>query len=61
LQQILEAVENKPETLRTVRAVEVLEWMATPDAVRLIGELAKGTAEAGLTREASAAKRRLSH
>jgi RNA polymerase sigma factor (sigma-70 family) len=59
LQQILEAMESKPESLRTVRAVEVLEWIATPDAVRLLDELAKGAADARLTREAAAARKRL--
>lgn len=58
LQQILECIESKPETLRAVRAVEVLEWIATPEAVRFIGELAGG-ADARLTREANAAKQRL--
>jgi RNA polymerase sigma factor (sigma-70 family) len=60
LQQILESVESKPESLRAGRAVEVLEWIATPDAVQLLNELANGVAEARLTREASAAKQRLS-
>ncbi|MGH7222403.1 MAG: WD40 repeat domain-containing protein, partial [Gemmataceae bacterium] len=60
LQQILEALENKPETLRAVRSVELLEWIGTPDAVRLIDKLAKGAADARLTRETIAAKRRLS-
>ncbi len=60
LQQIVEGIENKPEALRAVRAVEVLEWIATPDAVWLLGELAGGAAGARLTREAAAAKRRLS-
>jgi hypothetical protein len=59
LQQIVEAIPSKPETLRAVRAVEALEWIATPDAVRLLGELARGAAEARLTREASATKGRL--
>ncbi|MHB1423723.1 MAG: sigma-70 family RNA polymerase sigma factor [Gemmataceae bacterium] len=59
LQQILEVMESKPETLRVVRAVEVLEWIGTPEAVRLIGELANGAANARLTREDAAAKRRL--
>jgi RNA polymerase sigma factor (sigma-70 family) len=58
LQQILEKIDSKPEVLRAVRAVEVLEWIATPDAVRLIDELAKGAADARLTRETAAAKRR---
>ena len=59
LQQIVEAMESKPESLRDVRAVEALEWIGTPDAVRLLGELADGAAEARLTREANAAKGRL--
>jgi RNA polymerase sigma factor (sigma-70 family) len=59
LQQIVESIDNKPESLRAVRAVEVLEWIATPDAVRFLNELAGGAADARLTREASAAKRRL--
>jgi RNA polymerase sigma factor (sigma-70 family) len=58
LQQIVEGIENKPESLRAVRAVEVLEWIATPEAVRLIDDWAGGS-DARLTREASAAKRRL--
>ena len=55
----MEGIESKPESLRAVRAVEILEWIATPEAVRLIDELAKGAADARLTREAAAAKRRL--
>ncbi|MGH7225396.1 MAG: WD40 repeat domain-containing protein, partial [Gemmataceae bacterium] len=58
LQQLLEAQEHRPQALRAVRAVEVLEWIATPDAVRLIDKLAKGAAEARLTREAVAARQR---
>ncbi len=57
LQQILESLETTPETLRAVRAVEVLESITTPDAVRLIDEMAKGTADARLTREADAARK----
>ncbi len=60
LQQIVESIESKPESLRAVRAVEVLEWMATPEAVRLIDQLANGAAGARLTLEAVEAKRRLS-
>ncbi len=45
LQRIVEAMENKPESLRAIRAVEVLEWIATPDTVKLLDELAKGAAE----------------
>jgi WD40 repeat protein len=59
LQQIVENIESKPESLRAVRAVEVLEWIATPEAVRLVGELANGAADARLTHEAAAARNRL--
>ncbi|HEY7314232.1 MAG TPA: hypothetical protein VH643_33075 [Gemmataceae bacterium] len=60
LQQILDAQETAPEALRAVRAVEVLEWIATPDAVRLLDELAKGAPDARLTREAADARNRAS-
>jgi WD40 repeat protein len=59
LQQILENIESKPESLRTVRAVEVLEWIATPGAMRLIDQLANGTGDARLTREAIGARGRM--
>jgi WD40 repeat protein/uncharacterized protein (UPF0147 family) len=58
LQQILEGVEVAPEALRAARAVEVLEWIATPPADRLLEELSKGAADARLTRESVAAHRR---
>jgi WD40 repeat protein len=47
------------ETLRAVRAVEALEWMATPGAAALLDELARGAAGARLTCEASIARERL--
>jgi RNA polymerase sigma factor (sigma-70 family) len=59
LQPILENIENNSESLRVARAVEVLEWIGTPDAVKLLGELANGAGDARLTREASAAIRRV--
>src|SRR5205823_1506468 len=40
-----------PEALRQVRAVAVLERIATPEARRLLQEWAGGLAEARLTRE----------
>jgi WD40 repeat protein/uncharacterized protein (UPF0147 family) len=58
LQQILEGMEAKPEALRAARAVEVLEWIATPPADRLLEELSKGAADARLTRESVAAHQR---
>jgi hypothetical protein len=60
VQQILESIESKPESLRAVRGVEVLEWIGTAGAMRLLDELASGVADARLTSEAVEAKRRLS-
>ena len=44
---------------RQLRAVELLERIATPAARDVLSELAKGAAEAPLTREAAAALERL--
>jgi hypothetical protein len=60
LRHILENFDSNPELLRAVRAVEVLEWIGTPEAGRFIRDLANGAADARLTREAVEAKRRLS-
>jgi hypothetical protein len=46
------------ERLRQVRAVELLERIATPDAVALLRDLAGGAEEAALTRDARDALRR---
>jgi hypothetical protein len=48
-----------PDELRALRAVEVLEWIATPAARAHLLELTKGAPDARLTREASAACKRL--
>jgi hypothetical protein len=48
-----------PERLRQLRAVELLEGIATPAARDVLSELAKGAAEAPLSREAAAALERL--
>jgi hypothetical protein len=48
-----------PETLRALRAIEVLEHLATPGAKRCLKALAKGAAEARQTRDAKAALARL--
>jgi hypothetical protein len=42
------------ERLRTIRALAVLEWTATPAAQRLLEALAQGVPEARLTQEARA-------
>jgi WD40 repeat protein len=49
----------KPDRLRQMRAVELLEGIATPAARDVLSELAKGAAEAPLTRDAAAALQRL--
>src|SRR5262249_14413776 len=48
-----------PETLRRLRALQVLERMGYGDARKYLGELAGGAAEAPETREAKAALERL--
>jgi RNA polymerase sigma factor (sigma-70 family) len=50
----------RPETLRSLRAVAVLEDIGTPAARKVIETLAKGLPEALLTREAKETLRRLS-
>jgi hypothetical protein len=49
----------KPDRLRQMRAVELLEGIGTPAARDVLSELAKGAVEAPLTREAAAALERL--
>jgi RNA polymerase sigma factor (sigma-70 family) len=53
------APASSPELLRAVRAVEVLERLATPEARGLLTTLAHGAPDARLTREATAALDRL--
>ncbi len=48
-----------PDRLRLLRAIEVLENMATPEAGKLLTSLAGGNPEARLTREAAAAGARI--
>jgi len=47
------------EPLRTVRAIRVLERIATPESVALLQTMSKGTPTARETREARAALERL--
>src|SRR5262249_9621707 len=55
----LEKSTLQPEDLRAVRAVEVMERLATPDARTLLGALAKGDPTAQLTQAAEQALKRL--
>jgi RNA polymerase sigma factor (sigma-70 family) len=63
LEVLLEKMEGASlpsETLRPVRAVEVLEYIGTAEARAIVERLARdGAAEARLTREAEAALRRM--
>jgi hypothetical protein len=62
LEALLERARQRPlanEEARELRAVEVLEHVATPDARKLLQKLAKGVPEARLTREAVASLQRL--
>jgi hypothetical protein len=49
----------RPEQLRELRALEVLERLGNTEAHKVLKDLAQGTAEAWLTREARAALQRM--
>jgi RNA polymerase sigma factor (sigma-70 family) len=55
----IEGPVTDAERLRQIRAVEVLEWVGKGEARQLLQALAGGDPEAGLTRDAAAALRRL--
>ena len=62
VQALLEEADQparSPERLRALRAVQVLEWAATPEAERVLRMLADGAPKALQTREANAALKRL--
>jgi WD40 repeat protein len=62
VEEVLEAIASGPpsgEVLRGSRAVEALERIGSTEACALLRELARGTVEASLTREAQASLRRL--
>jgi hypothetical protein len=54
-----ESLAPKPEQLRAVRALRVLEQIGSAESAKLLKELAGGAAEAALTRQAKAALERL--
>jgi WD40 repeat protein len=54
-----QADEPTPERVTQARALELLEHLATPDAVKCLDELAAGAPPAWLTREAAVARERL--
>ncbi|HEY7425249.1 MAG TPA: hypothetical protein VH682_13540 [Gemmataceae bacterium] len=55
----LDGAELSRARLQKLRAVEVLEFISTPETLKVLEELAKGAPEARLTREARASVRRL--
>ena len=60
IEQLLTKVEQlSPESLRAVRAVEVLEHIGSAEAKRVLERLAAGAEGARLTREAKASLDRL--
>ncbi|MBI3409579.1 MAG: WD40 repeat domain-containing protein [Planctomycetes bacterium] len=60
LEKILERIDaGTPEILRGIRAVEALEWIASPEALLLLDTLAAGAPDTALTRDAIATRNRL--
>jgi WD40 repeat protein len=60
LEEIVQQAEStSPELLRSLRAVEVLEWIGTPDVLPVLDRLATGAPDATLTKEAKASAQRL--
>jgi RNA polymerase sigma factor (sigma-70 family) len=59
LEQLLRRLELSPEWMRYLRALQVLEYSATPEARQVLQGLAEGAPGSRLTREAKAALARL--
>jgi hypothetical protein len=51
--------EKSTERLREARATQVLEYIGTPEAQKILTELARGASEAFLTQDAAASLARL--
>jgi hypothetical protein len=59
VEALLAELAGQPERVRALRALEVLEYIGTPEAVRVLQDLVGGAASAWLTREAKATVERL--
>jgi hypothetical protein len=51
--------EKSPQRLTEIRAIQVLEYIGTPQAQKILSSLASGPAEAFLTQDAAASLARL--
>jgi len=61
VEQLMESLALSPEQLYSLRAVEVLEHVGSPEARQVLETLAGGVPEARLTGEAKASLERLTH
>jgi WD40 repeat protein len=60
LEEIVRQAETTaPDLLRSLRAVEALEWIGTPEVLPVLDRLASGAPDATLTKEAKASAQRL--
>jgi WD40 repeat protein len=60
IRQLLDRLETlTPQQLQVLRAIEVLEWIGTPEERAVLGRLAQGAPSARITVEAQAALRRM--
>jgi hypothetical protein len=59
LERLLHQLESSPDWLRSLRAIQVLEYSATAEARAVLQSLAQGAAGSRLTREAKASLIRL--
>jgi RNA polymerase sigma factor (sigma-70 family) len=59
LERLLDGLESSSQWMRSLRAVQVLEYSATPEAGKTLQSLSQGAAGSRLTRDANAALARL--